>query len=403
MRRLALLFALALGAAGCRDAAAGGAPNAEAAPKPADARKGESGDAGHADEPEHEELPKRVRLSPKVIADAKIRTERVTLRELAATVTLPGEITADPDRSARVSTPVSGQLVRVLFKEGETVKAGTPLAIVRVAELGKVRGAHHAASAKAGAAKSNAARLEALADKGLAAKQEAVAARAEADALGADARALSEQLAALGTAAQGAGSDLVLRAPVSGIVLTRDAVVGQPVTTDQTIASVADLSEAWFVARVFEKDLARVTPGSSAEVVLNAYPGERFQASVEQLGRQVDPVGRTVTARLRLTNRRDLLRLGLYGTATINARRDDGASPRVVAVPRAALVELAGKTVVFVRQKDDDYDVHEVTTGASAPGVVEIVRGLRDGEEVVVDGAFTLKSVVLKGTLAEED
>ncbi|MBC7052093.1 efflux RND transporter periplasmic adaptor subunit, partial [Salmonella enterica subsp. enterica serovar Enteritidis] len=88
-----------------------------------------------------------------------------------------------------------------------------------------------------------------------------------------------------------------------------------------------------------------------------------------------------VTARLRLTNRRDLLRLGLYGSATINVRRDDGAPPRVVAVPRTALVELAGKTVVFVRQKDDDYDVHEVTTGASAPGVVEIVRGLRDGEE----------------------
>lgn len=401
MRRLALLLALALAAAGCRDAAAGGAPTAEVSPKAVESRKGEDGGVAHADEPEHEELPKRVRLSAKVIADAKIRTERAALRELAATVNLPGELTADPDRSARVSTPVAGQLVRVLFKEGETVKAGTPLAVVRVAELGKVRGAQRAAAAKAASASSNATRLEALSDKGLAAKQEAIAARAEADALAADARALSEQLAAIGTGAQGAGSDLVLRAPVSGVVLTRDAVVGQPATTDQTIASVADLSEAWFVAKVFEKDLSRVTPGASAEVVLNAYPGERFQASIEQIGRQVDPVGRTVTARLRLTNRRDLLRVGLYGAAAVTVKRE-GASTRVIAVPRTAVVELAGKTVVFVRQKDDDYDVHEVTTGASAPGVVEIVRGLRDGEEVVVDGAFTLKSIVLKGTLAEE-
>lgn len=401
--RLALLLALAVGAAGCRDAAAGGAPNTESSPKPVDARQGDEAKPAHVDEPGHDELPKRVRLPAKVIADAKIRTERVTLRELAATVNLPGELTADPDRSARVSTPVAGQLVRVLFKEGETVKAGTPLAIVRVAELGKIRGAHRAAAAKAAAASSNATRLEALSDKGLAAKQEAIAARADADALAADARALNEQLAAIGTGAQGAGSELVLRAPVAGVVLTRDAVVGQPVTTDQTIASVADLSEAWFVARLFEKDLSRVTTGASAEVTLNAYPAERFQASVEQVGRQVDPVGRTVTARLRLTNRRDLLRLGLYGTASVTVKADDAAPTRILAVPRTALVELAGKTVVFVRQKDDDYEVHEVTLGASAPGVVEIVRGLRDGEDVVVDGAFTLKSVVLKGTLAEED
>lgn len=393
-------------AVGCRAAGTVDTRAAEA-PKPAEPKAAEPKPGGgddHADEPEHEPLPKRVRLSPKVVADARIKTERVARTALGATVVLPGELAADPDRSARIATPVAGQLVRVLFKEGEAVKKSAPLAIVRVAEIGKVRGARQAASAKTAAARSNAARLEALADKGLASKQEAISARAEADALAAETSALDVQLGALGMGAQGGGSDLVLRAPVSGVVLSRDAVVGQPVTAEQTIASVADLSEAWFLARVFEKDLARLATGTRAEIALNAYPGETFEATVEQIGRQVDPVARTVTARLRLANRADRLRVGLFGTATVSigGAREPGA-PAALVVPRSALVELAGRTVVFVRQKDDDYEVHDVTLGASAPGTVEIARGLREGEEVVVDGAFTLKSVVLKGTLAEED
>src|SRR5207248_3268546 len=131
-------------------------------------------------------------------------------------------------------------------------------------EIGKVRASHSATVAKAASARANAERLEVLAEKGLSPKQEAVAARAEADALDAESKAFGEQLSALGMGAQGSGSELALRAPVSGTVVARDAVVGQPVSTEQTIASIADLSEAWFLARVFEKDLGRLETGAAA-------------------------------------------------------------------------------------------------------------------------------------------
>lgn len=72
-------------------------------------------------------------------------------------------------------------------------------------------------------------------------------------------------------------------------------------------------------------------------------------------------------------------------------------------VPRTALTEVAGKTVVFVHHKDGDFELHEVVLGASALGRVEIASGLREGEEVVTSGAFTLKSAVLKSTIAEEE
>jgi cobalt-zinc-cadmium efflux system membrane fusion protein len=153
---------------------------------------------------------------------------------------------------------------------------------------------------------------------------------------------------------------------------------------------------------VFEKDLGRLKLNAVAEVQLNAYWKERFQGTVEYIGRQVDSVARTVTARIRLKNSADRLRVGLFGTAYVST--GEGApQSAVLVVPRSAIGEVAGKQVVFVQHPDRDYELHEVVVGASAPGKLEIVSGLREGEQVVAEGVFTLKSVVLKGTFAEEE
>jgi membrane fusion protein, heavy metal efflux system len=134
---------------------------------------------------------------------------------------------------------------------------------------------------------------------------------------------------------------------------------------------------------------------------LNAYPKERFDGVVEYIGKQLDPVARTVTARIRLVNRRDLLRIGLFGSARV-AVAEESVKAAVLVVPEDAVTEIGGKSVVFVRHADDDFELHEVVIGESALGKVEVVSGLREGENVVFDGVFTLKSAVLKSTLGED-
>jgi cobalt-zinc-cadmium efflux system membrane fusion protein len=69
----------------------------------------------------------------------------------------------------------------------------------------------------------------------------------------------------------------------------------------------------------------------------------------------------------------------------------------------SAVTEIGGKTVVFIWHEDDDFELHEVLLGDAAVGKAEVVSGLREGEQVVYDGVFTLKSAVLKSTLAEQD
>jgi len=348
-------------------------------------------------------MPKKVRLEPEVVKDAGIEVAPAKKEVLATTVTLPGEIAADPDKSARVSSPVAGLIERVAFKEGSDVKKGDVLVVLRVPDLGRIRGALAAAYAKGKAARANADRLKGLSESKLASEQSYLDAKGEAEAHEAEAQSLSNQLAAMGgSAGEGKPFLLAIRAPVAGVVVARDAVVGQPVTTEQILASIADLSEVWFLGRTFEKDLGTLREGSAAEVELNAFPKDRFLGTLEFIGKQIDPAARTITARVRIPLAKGAIRLGLFGSARVIVQ-DERAQTPVLAVPRSAVIEVAGKTVVFVRQPDGDFELHVVVLGEASVGKVQIVSGLREGEQVVVQGAFTLKSAVLKATMKDED
>lgn len=356
----------------------------------------------HTDEPEHEDLAKHVRLKPNVAREAGIQFQPVTREVLTVPLELPGELSADPDRSAQVSARITGRLERIAFREGQTVKAGELLAVVRAPELGDVASSFSSLKARGAAARSNAGRLDVLLRSGLASEQETLAAKAEADAFEAEARAAGERLRTLG-AGQAAQSRLELRAPIGGTVVTRTAIVGQPVTPDQTIASIVDLREVWFLGRVFEQNLARIHVGAHAEVQLNGYPNEVFAGSVDYIAPRIDPTARTVVARVRLTNKGDRLRLGLFGTARVDSGEGGDAGAPALVVPRSAVTEIGKKAYVFVHQPDDDFDLHEVILGRAGVGKVEVVSGLREGEQVVFEGVFTLKSAALRSSFAEEE
>ncbi len=356
----------------------------------------------HHDEKEHEELPRQLRVADEVVVASGIRGEAAKRAVLATTVSLPGEIVAEPDRTARLSAAAAGRLDQVAFNEGSVVKKGDVMAMLRVPDVGRLRGAHAGASARAKAARSNAARLRSLKETGLGSEQAVVDAEADANAQEAEAKAIGDQLGAIGVSAAGGGGYLVpLRAPISGVVVARDAVVGQPISGDHVLATVVDLSQVWFLGRIFEKDLSRLRVGAKTEVQLNAFSREQFHGVVEYVGQQTDPVARTLTARVRLRNDDFRLRLGLFGSAHVEVAEPSNATPQIV-VPRSAVTEIGSKKIVFVKAKDGDFVVHDVTLGDAALAHVQVLSGLDEGEEVVTSGVFTLKSLLLKSALADD-
>lgn len=359
-------------------------------------------DDEHVDEPEHGELPTRVQLSPELAEAAGVVASPVRREVLVRTFEVVGQIEADPDRLSRISSRTTGTLASIEFREGDRVEEGQRLASVRAPDLGELRAHKGSLVARLDAAKAQVTRLEGLVAKRLAAEQDLVAARAEVAALAADLAGSNHQLRALGDGRRaGAAGQLAILAPRKGVVIARGAIVGDPVAADTVLGTIADLDEVLFAARVFERDLAKLRVGASAEVTLGAYPGDSFVGTVERVGHVVDDTTRTIVARIRLRNRDERLRAGLFGTADIAL--DEAASPEpLLVVARSAVTQIAGETVVFVQEPDGHYELHPVVLGVSSPGKLEVVHGLREGELVVTDGVFTLKSALLRSTFAED-
>ena len=357
----------------------------------------------HTDEEHHAELPKLVKLPPQVLRDAAIATAPAEKRRLAATVELNGQIVADPDHIAEIGARAAGRVVKVLVKEGDAVSAGQALVVLSSPELARQRAAHAAAGAKAAAARKNAARLRSLTAQRLGAEQDAVAAEAEAAALEAERDAAAQTIRAMGVpmAASGDASAMTLSSPIAGQVIQRDAVPGQMTQPDHTLCTVADLSRIWFQAQLFEKDLAQIAEGAAAEIRLNGYPEKVWKARVARVGARVDPQARTLTARLAVEGQDQRLRLGLYGKARISVAEREAEEH--IAVPLSAITEIGVRKVVFVKHPDGDFEWHEVTLGPSAGGYAPVLSGLTAGEQVVVSGVHTLRSVVLRSTMKEDE
>ncbi|MGH7948829.1 MAG: efflux RND transporter periplasmic adaptor subunit, partial [Candidatus Binataceae bacterium] len=272
-------------------------------------------------------------------------------------------------------------------------------------EVADARAAVTSLSARAKAARENAERLKRLGDKGLASAQEVATAAADANALEADEAAARQRLSVFGIDPMRTGAEssrLEPRAPIDGYVLKRDGVSGQVVESGHEIASIADFDRAFFLSRLFEKDLAQVEPGAGADVRLNAYPSVVFPGKVDSIGRQIDPQTRTVLARIAVQDQNSRLKAGLFGVARVVTKAPAGSQPQIV-VPFEAVTRVGGDDIVFAEQRIGEFKVHRVVLGRTASGKVEVLSGLKRGERVAVSGVFALKSVLLKGTFGEQE
>ena len=203
---------------------------------------------------------------------------------------------------------------------------------------------------------------------------------------------------ALFKSSPGGSASIPVRAPISGVVQTRDVAQGETIEADKQLLSIVNLRNVVVEAAVYEKDFGAVRMGTPVSVTVDAFPGRRFEGRITFLGSQLDPDTRTLTARAVLQNPGDL-RPGMFARGQIST-----ANGRfVVSVPSDAIQTMDGKSVVFVPTgKEHEYRAREVQIGQAAGGQTEIKSGLKPGEKVVAKGAFVVKSQALKSELAEE-
>ena len=206
----------------------------------------------------------------------------------------------------------------------------------------------------------------------------------------ADLRAAQSTLSLL-KSSPGGSVAVPIRAPMSGVVQTRDVAPGELVGADAPILTIVNLASVALEASLFEADFARVRIGSRVSVSTDAVPNRSFIGRIGFLGSSVDPQTRTVTARALIDNPGNL-RPGMFARGQVQT----GVGKLSIAIPESSVLDDGAAKVVFVA-KGDKYERREVSLGNASNGRVEIKSGLKQGEEVVTEGAGALRAQAAKG------
>jgi membrane fusion protein, heavy metal efflux system len=338
-------------------------------------------------------------VAPDIVKEAGITVVAVEKGVVPVVISLIGEVAADPSQQALLSTKVGGRISTVNFQEGQPVIKGQVLVVIESTEVTRIRGDLGSGNARRDAQRQKVARLTELVKAGTATAQDLESARGDLAVAQAEVSANQQTLSGMGA---GGTARVELRAPFAGVVVSRRAVVGQPVSANDVLGEIVDLNKAVFVARLFEHDLMRVPTGSPAVVTFDVATGMEFRGTVETIGRQVDPIARAVLARISITDQQQFLKIGLLGTANV-AVSHDSARAAVPVVPSSAIARVNQQTVVFIETAPNQFVMKEVEIGHQAFGKTEIMKGLGGNERVVNAGTFTVKSLALKSTFAEEE
>ena len=364
-------------------------------------------EAGHARGEEHEEGV--VELSPEALERAQIRTAHAELRRLEGQIETTGSVDFDQNRVAHVSPRLEGRVDEVAAQLGEEVRARQRLARIDSIELGQAKAAYLQAKARAELAQQSFERERGLYADRISSEQEMLTAQAAFREAQAALRAAEETLHLYGLSQEQVDSlhyddprasiyDLI--APFAGKVVEKHATLGELVTPGDTLFVLADLSRVWIWIDAYERDLSRVHLGDTVEVRAEAFPDDVARGEVSYLSDQVDRDTRTIRARIEVANPEGRLRPGMFVSVRVtdpHAAADVGTVS--LAIPEAAAQRAGDGFVSFVPVGEERFEQRKLSLGRRAGGWVEVLAGLSEGEAVVTEGAFLLKSEAAKGEL----
>ena len=392
------------------------------------ARDSEPG-ADSLPETEAEELQEIV-LVQEVVLEWGIETARATTTDVVSILTLPGVLKMNQNRTAHVSPVVSGKVVEVITDLGREVRRGQVLLTINSPEFAQAQSTYLETSARFKMSQRERERAIALFREKAIEEREFLRRESQHELVAAQLGAAESVLHSYGLDhawmnelkstyellwREGGDPDTIadpilqVKAPISGRVIFRDAIIGEHVDTQKILFTVSDFSTVWAQLDVYEKDLPDITEESSVVIKSLLYPSTDFPAEITYISDMVDEILRTVKIRVEVENTGRLLKPNMFIEGLL-LNRDPGRQS--VAVPENAIQQLEGEKIVFVLETDHVhvegeepeeeefiYAVRHVEVGSKIGFMNIILSGLQEGEQIVVEGAFTLKAELAKGSI----
>lgn len=323
-------------------------------------------------------------------------TTVVQEKSLRVSVRVPAELMSAPGGEADVLAPFDGRLASVVqLAEGAMVSRGQELARIQPppgapADLPQLERARAQAAAAQELATRDRERAERLVAAGAAPQKrvdEARAAQAQATAAVTAAEGQLAQFNASRTSGSGnSAGAFVVRAPIHGVIVRRDAVPGMNAVSGSSLFHLVDPAVVQVVGHVPESQLSRARLTSSAKIEVPGGAAILPAGKLVSIGRVLDPQSRTVPITFAADNR--ALGLAVGQSVFLHLLMNETAPAPVL--PASAIVDDAGRPIVFVQVEGESFERRPVTVGAREGDMVQIT-GVKPGEHVVTRGAHLVR------------
>jgi cobalt-zinc-cadmium efflux system membrane fusion protein len=366
--------------------------------------------------------PTQITLKPEQEKEIGIKIGKAEIRPFPVKVESTGQVKAAENMAAHVSTPVPGRVNSVPVQVGQSVRQGQTLAILKSDAIGQQEADLlqsslqadndiHQAQLQIKFSEAAYRREQKLFQDRISARADLEAARTQFEK---DKGALESLQARRSTtistvqerlSLSGAGPDaarkvvrtrridpyITIAAPRSGLVVSRTINNGELADPSKEMFQIAELDRVWLVAGLFEKDLAKVRVGQPVSLTLDSLSGQKFTGRISFIGSEVDAQTRTLPIRVEVPNPGLRLKPGMFARI-----QTEVANSQSLAVPKSALQQNGDFTFVYVPVASHQYEERRVTPGISSGDYVQILAGLKPGEEVAIAGTLALKGEALK-------
>lgn len=198
--------------------------------------------------------------------------------------------------------------------------------------------------------------------------------------------------------------DIEIKSPVAGVVIGNFVKVGDKVDSVSSICTVADLSKLWANFDVYEKDVADVKVGQNVNVRSSAYSDKVFAGKIIFISPRVDETSHTIKIRAVIENKDYSLKLGMFISGEIVSESNE----EYLSVPTHAVQTMSNDKIIFIKTKDGKFVMKKINVKTENAEEVLIEESseegsqVKEGDEVVIEGAFLLKSELQKGELEGE-
>jgi len=331
----------------------------------------------------------------------RVKIEPVGTHRIAHGITAPGEVVVDPKRVAKVTSRINGQVERIYVQLGDRVVTGQPLIALESPQLDELVQEYLVSKSQAVVAGVNYQRSQRLYEEKVISERRLIEDRGHHLETTARHQHIREKLQGMGLTAaefreleQGShqeGHRYLLRAPLSGRIVSQNVVLGQGVAPANDLVEVVDTSFVWVFANLSIEDARRFKEGDTATIVPKG--GEPLTAPLTYMAPIADERTRTVTVRFEVPNPTGALKPHEYVEAHLSIE-----GPPVLAVPRTAVSVVDNARGVFI-QRPEGFTFAPIQTGREDGGWIEITQGIANGDQIVTAGTFDLKTEWLKGQI----